>query len=180
MARAAINIKGMWDERTQDQRPEQEPPLPRRMTQAQNRSSPDLDRENSELIRRAAELLKISHADARKAAQVVLHAIRDRLPRDVLIRFGEQLPSFERRLYFSGWKSNPPLRTTFRAFLSDIQEKLPEVCRNDPISATRAVVLAIRECIDGRAQIRKVKEAFSPEMQPLFEPSRNDVHPCAG
>lgn len=131
-----------------------------------------------EVIGRVAELLKISRQKARRTTRSVLHTVRDRLPHEVLVPFGQQLPPFARRLYFNGWESsNAPITTSLRQFVVDIERKLPRVCLADPFSAIDAVLVAVREHI-GAPQMRKVKQAFAPEMHGLFDASPSSVHPC--
>jgi uncharacterized protein (DUF2267 family) len=149
-----------------------------------NRRTEGLNAPQSEVgkcavIGRVAELLKISRPKARNTTRSVLRAVRDRLPHEVLVPFGEQLPLRARRLYFDGWESSSaPITTSLRQFVVDIERDLPRVCLADPFSAINAVLVAVREHI-GTSQMRKVKQAFAPEMHGLFDASPSSVHPCS-
>ena len=134
--------------------------------------------EKCTVIGRVAELLKISRPKARKSVQTVLCTVRDRLPHDVLVPFGGQLPPFARHLYFEDWESaNAPITTSLWLFVEDIQQNLPDVCIADPFSAIRAVLIAVREHI-GKPNMANIKQAFALEMHGLFDASPASVHPC--
>lgn len=131
------------------------------------------------MIRRVAELLKISRSNARKSVQTVLRTVRNRLPHEVLVPFGDQLPPFARRLYFGGWEStNVPITTSLREFVVDVELDLPPVCFDDPFSAIHAVLIAVREHI-GVTQIGNIRETFAVEMHGLFDALPSSVHACA-
>lgn len=134
--------------------------------------------ERCTVIQRVAELLKISRPNASKSVQTVLNTVRDRLPHDVLVPFGERLPPFARGLYFHGWEStNAPINTSLRQFVEDTQVSLPNVCIADPFSAILAVLIAVREHI-GNSQMANVRQAFTQEMHGLFDASPANVRPC--
>ena len=63
--------------------------------------------------------------EAWKALRAVLHTVRDRLPLDVAVHFGAQLPMLIRGMYYEGWEpSKVPIKMTRESFLAAIQEKI--------------------------------------------------------
>jgi uncharacterized protein (DUF2267 family) len=130
------------------------------------------------LLERVAELLELSRIDARKSMRTVLHRLRDRLPHDVAVAFGEKLPPLVFGIYFESWQpSNIPLRTSLRQFGAEIQKRLPRACATEPIPATRAVLTAVREQV-GSTKIEEVKRALPQEMPSLFDALPNEIRPC--
>ncbi len=67
---------------------------------------------------------------AYRALQVVLHALRDRLPLEAVAALGSQLPLLVRGMYYEGWSPSgtPPRESEKQAFLSQIATAF----RNNP------------------------------------------------
>ena len=54
-------------------------------------------------LKAVAEQLQLDRHDAYIALRAVLHALRDRLPPEVAVHLGAQLPMLVRGLYYEGW-----------------------------------------------------------------------------
>jgi uncharacterized protein (DUF2267 family) len=77
-----------------------------------------------EWIARIAEALHMEKPDAYKTLRAVLQTVRDRLPLDLAVHFGAQLPMLIRGLYYEGSEpSNVPIN--MHNFPHDIQSFFP-------------------------------------------------------
>jgi uncharacterized protein (DUF2267 family) len=121
-----------------------------------------------EWIARIAEALHMEKRDAWKSLRAVLHTVRDRLPADVAVHFGAQLPMLIRGLYYEGWEpSEVPIKMSLRGFLEAIQRKIITDRTIDPIETTQAVLSVIANYV-GYGEMEKVKRSFPRDMQNLF------------
>ena len=121
-----------------------------------------------EWISRVAETEHMEKRDAWKALRAVLQTVRDRLPMDVAVHFGAQLPMLIRGMYFEGWEpSKVPIKMAIDEFLAAIQEKIVADRVIDPIAVTQDVLGVIASYI-GAGEMEKVKHSFPGDMQNLF------------
>jgi uncharacterized protein (DUF2267 family) len=101
-------------------------------------------------------------------AWVVLQTVRDRLPVDLAVHFGAQLPVLIRGLYYEdGTPSKVPLKMSREEFLDAIPEKIVADRVIDPLETTQAVLFIVSRNIGG-GEMEKVKHSFPQDMQPLF------------
>ena len=83
---------------------------------------------------------------AYRALQVVLHALRDRLPVEAVAALGAQLPLLVRGIYYEGWSpSGKPLKESEKEdFLSHIAAAFRNDPEVDPESVARAVFKVLK------------------------------------
>jgi uncharacterized protein (DUF2267 family) len=87
---------------------------------------------------------------AYNALRAVLHALRDRLPPEVAVHLGAQLPMLVRGIYYEGWHmaGKPTKGRSVQEFASHVQEGLPKQFPIDPVTVTRGVVEILWEKLD--------------------------------
>lgn len=75
------------------------------------------------------------------ALRAVLHALRDRLPPEVAVHLGAQLPMLVRGLYYEGWHmaGKPMKERSVQEFADHVLEELPPKFPVDPLTVTRGV-----------------------------------------
>jgi uncharacterized protein (DUF2267 family) len=121
-----------------------------------------------EWIARIGEALHMEKGDAYKALRAVLQTVRDRLPLDLAVHFGAQLPMLIRGLYYEGWEpSKVPIKMSRQEFLDAIQEKIVARRVVDPL-ATAQSVLSVAARYVGVGEMTKVMHSFPNDMQSLF------------
>jgi uncharacterized protein (DUF2267 family) len=121
-----------------------------------------------EWIARIAETLHMEKRDAWKSLRAVLQTTRDRLPVEVAVHFGAQLPMLIRGMYYEGWEpSKVPMKLMLREFLEIVQQSIVTDRTIDPVETTQAV-LAIVGSYVGLGEMEKVKQTFPRDMQNLF------------
>ena len=121
-----------------------------------------------EWIVRIAATEHMEKREAWKALRAVLQTVRDRLPLDVAVHFGEQLPMLIRGLYYEGWEpSKVPIKLTLRQFLDAVQTKIVAERMFDPIDVTQHVLSVIAIYVGG-GEMEKVKRSLPSDMQNLF------------
>src|SRR5271166_3842880 len=83
---------------------------------------------------------------AYRALQVVLHALRDRLPLEAVAALGSQLPLLVRGIYYEGWSpSETPLQESeTEDFLSQIAAAFGNNPEVDPERVARAVFKVLK------------------------------------
>ncbi len=87
---------------------------------------------------------------AYNALRAVLHALRDRLPPDVAVHLGAQLPMLVRGLYYEGWHmaGKPTKDRSAQDFADHVQKELPAQFAMDPLTVTRGVLEILWEKLD--------------------------------
>ena len=121
-----------------------------------------------EWIARIAKTEDMKKREAWKALRAVLQTVRDRLPVDVAVHFGAQLPMLIRGLYYEGWEpARAPIKLTLREFLEAIQREIVADRVLDPVEVTRDVLSVIATYVGG-GEMDKVKHSFPVDMQNLF------------
>ena len=104
----------------------------------------------------------------------VLRSLRDRVPLQVAVHLGAELPLLVRGLYYDRWHASdqPERYRTLHEFLGHVTEQLGAIRPVDPRHATRAVFdMLSRHVPEG--QIRKVRQALPEEVRALWsEPAQ--------
>jgi uncharacterized protein (DUF2267 family) len=96
------------------------------------------------------ELVLDSRQDAYRALRAVLHALRDRLPPEVAIKLGAQLPILVRGFYYENWHAagTPARERHLEHFADHIASELSEDFPVDALSAARGVFEILWEKLD--------------------------------
>jgi uncharacterized protein (DUF2267 family) len=83
---------------------------------------------------------------AYRALQVVLHALRDRLPVEAVAALGSQLPLLVRGMYYEGWSPSetPVPESEKEEFLSQIAAAFRNNPEIDPERVARAVLKVLK------------------------------------
>src|SRR5215211_6229248 len=120
-----------------------------------------------EWIARIAEALHMEKRDAWKSLRAVLQTLRDRLPVDLAVHFGAQLPMLLRGLYYEGWEpSQVPIKMSREEFLAAVQSRVIADRVIDP-EETVQTVLAIVADHAGGGELEKVMHSLPKDMQSL-------------
>lgn len=103
------------------------------------------------------------------ALAAVLRALRDRLPFDLAIHLGTQLPIIVRGIYYEQWShpAQPDKSRSREEFLARVAEGLASVRPVNPERATRIVLQVLDRHIDP-GQTRKVREALPEDIRSLW------------
>ena len=100
----------------------------------------------------------------------VLRAIRDRIPLELAVHLGSQLPRLVRGIYYDQWHAPGGMGEKPRSldeFLEPIAEQLAQIRPINTRNATRAVFrLLSRHVTPG--QVEKVKHALPGEVQAIW------------
>jgi len=102
--------------------------------------------------------------------EVVLHAVRGRIPLELAVHLGSQLPLRVRGLYYDQWHAPSRMGEKPRsldAFLAPIGEQLAQIHPINPSNATRAVFRILSQHVNP-GQIEKVKHALPGEVQAIW------------
>ncbi|MGF9764557.1 DUF2267 domain-containing protein [Microvirga sp. 0TCS3.31] len=100
----------------------------------------------------------------------VLRAVRDRIPLELAVHLGSQMPLLVRGLYYDLWYAPGRLDEkprTLDAFLSPISEQLTQTRSINAHSATQAVFRILSRHVNP-GQIEKVKHALPGEVQAIW------------
>jgi uncharacterized protein (DUF2267 family) len=104
------------------------------------------------------------------ALRTVLHALRDRLPLNLAVHLGAQLPLLVRGIYYDQWHAPGGMGEKPRSldeFLEPIGEQLAQSRPINARNATQAVFrLLSRHVTPG--QVEKVKHALPGEVQAIW------------
>ncbi|MFI5343909.1 MAG: DUF2267 domain-containing protein [Chlamydiales bacterium] len=91
------------------------------------------------------ELMHLLHWDDQQKAYLALrgtlHALRDRLPLEIVVKFGAQLPMLIRGFYYEGWKpTDSPLKMkSIQEFLDFVATHFHETSLNQKTDIERVV-----------------------------------------
>jgi uncharacterized protein (DUF2267 family) len=87
---------------------------------------------------------------AYNALRAVLHALRDRVPPEVAVHLGAQLPTLIRGIYYEGWHmaGTPTKDRSVQKFTDHVSEGLPPNFPVDPLTVTRGVFEILWERLD--------------------------------
>ncbi len=97
------------------------------------------------------ELLALENRHhAYNALRAVLHALRDRLPPEVAVKLGAQLPMMVRGIYYEGWHmaATPTKERHIEEFVAHILRELPPQFPIDPLTAARGVYEVLWQKLD--------------------------------
>lgn len=101
---------------------------------------------------------------------VVLRVVRDRIPLELAVHLGSQLPLLVRGLYYDQWHAPGRMDDKPRsldAFLAPIGERLNQIRPLDPRAVTGAVFTVLARHVD-TGQAEKVRQALPGEVQALW------------
>jgi uncharacterized protein (DUF2267 family) len=103
------------------------------------------------------------------ALRAVLHALRDRLPLNLAVHLGAQLPLLVRGIYYDNWHPQPETTRERRQeeFLEHVQAGLQGTRPVNVEDATRVVFGVIARHVTG-GQVDKVRQALSKPLQALW------------
>jgi uncharacterized protein (DUF2267 family) len=84
------------------------------------------------------------------ALRAVLHALRDRLPPEVAVHLGAQLPTLVRGVYYEGWHmaGKPTKDRSLQEFADHVLKELPPQFPVDPLSVASGVFETLWERLD--------------------------------
>jgi uncharacterized protein (DUF2267 family) len=84
------------------------------------------------------------------ALRAVLHALRDRLPPEVAVHLGAQLPTLLRGVYYEGWHlaGKPTKQRSVQKFSDHVLKELPPQFPMDPLTVVRGVFETLWEKLD--------------------------------
>jgi uncharacterized protein (DUF2267 family) len=84
------------------------------------------------------------------ALRAVLHALRDRLPPEVAVHLGAQLPTLVRGVYYEGWHmaGKPTKERSVEGFADHVLRALPPGFPMDPLTVARGVFETLWEKLD--------------------------------
>ena len=84
------------------------------------------------------------------ALRAVLHALRDRLPPEVAVHLGAQLPTLVRGVYYEGWHmaGKPTKDRSVQDFSEHVLKELPPQFPMDALTVSRGVFEALWEKLD--------------------------------
>jgi uncharacterized protein (DUF2267 family) len=96
------------------------------------------------------ELVLANRHEAYRALRVVLHALRDRLPPEVAIKLGAQLPILVRGFYYEGWHAagTPTRERRLEDFADHVALELAGDFPVDALAAARGVFEILWEKLD--------------------------------
>lgn len=98
----------------------------------------------------AEQLLLEDRHHAYNALRAVLHALRDRLPPEVAVHLGAQLPMLVRGIYYEGWRmaGKPTKERNAGDFADHVRKGLPLEFPLEPLMVTRGVFEILWERLD--------------------------------
>jgi uncharacterized protein (DUF2267 family) len=103
------------------------------------------------------ELRLDNRQQAYSALRAVLHTLRDRLPPEVAIKLGAQLPILVRGVYFEGWHAagTPTRERHLEDFAEHVLSELPREFPVDALTVARGVFEILWEKL-GPGELEKV------------------------
>ncbi len=105
---------------------------------------------------------------AYNALRAVLHALRDRLPPEMVVHLGAQLPMLVRGIYYEGWHmaGKPTKDRTVQEFADHVREELPPQFPMDPLTVSRGVFEILWEKLDP-GEIAKLRDHLPASLRTL-------------
>ena len=105
---------------------------------------------------------------AYNALRAVLHALRDRLPPEVAVHLGAQLPMLVRGIYYEGWHmaGKPTKERNAQEFADHVLKGLPPQFPMDPLTVTRGVFEILWEKLDP-GDFAKLMNHLPDSLRPL-------------
>jgi uncharacterized protein (DUF2267 family) len=99
----------------------------------------------------------------------VLRAVRDRVPLELAVHLGAQLPILVRGTYYDQWASPGTIdrSRSLEEFLARIGQELANIRPVNVRDATRAVCRILSRHVD-RGQIEKVRQSLPEEVRALW------------
>jgi uncharacterized protein (DUF2267 family) len=108
------------------------------------------------------------------ALRATLHAVRDRLPTELVVHFGAGLPTMIRGIYYDGW--HPSAARLREAHAEDFAEAMRrELHGHTELQNVEQVALAVMGVIEGRmdaGQIDHILEALPKQVRALWHIAR--------
>jgi uncharacterized protein (DUF2267 family) len=106
--------------------------------------------------------------DAWKSLRAVVQTLCDRLPTDLAVHFGSQLPMLVRGLYYEGWEpSKVPIKMSREEFLAVAQSRIIADRVIDLVETVQNALAIVANHIGG-GEMHKVMDAFPRDIQSLF------------
>ena len=105
---------------------------------------------------------------AYSALRAVLHALRDRVPPEVAIKLGAQLPILLRGIFYENWHAagTPTKERHAREFADHVRSELPQYFPVDPLTVTRGVFEILWERLD-RGEFEKLMNHLPAPLREL-------------
>lgn len=96
------------------------------------------------------ELQLDNRQQAYSALRAVLHALRDRVPPDVAIKLGAQLPILVRGIYYENWHAaeTPTKERHAAEFADHVATQLPQQYPVNPLTVVRGVFETLWRMLD--------------------------------
>ncbi|MBI5265084.1 MAG: DUF2267 domain-containing protein [Bradyrhizobium sp.] len=115
-----------------------------------------------------AQLQLENRQQAYSALRAVLHALRDRLPPEVAVKFGAQLPMLVRGLYYDGWhpSGTPTKERHVEEFAAHVFAELPQQFPANPMTVIRGVFEVLWEKLDP-GELSKLMEHLPASIRSL-------------
>ena len=119
-------------------------------------------------LKAVAEQLQLDRHDAYIALRAVLHALRDRLPPEVAVHLGAQLPMLVRGFYYEGWHmaGKPTRDRSVQDFLEHVLKELPPQFPMDALTVSRGVFETLWEKLD-RGEFAKLMDHLPVSLRTL-------------
>ena len=97
-----------------------------------------------------AEIALDNRQEAYNALRAVLHALRDRLPPEVAVKLGAQLPALVRGIFYEGWHAagTPTKERHVEDFVEHVLSGLPRNYPIDALTVTQGVFEILWERLD--------------------------------
>ena len=122
-------------------------------------------------LKRVAEELQFDNRQqAYNALRAVLHTLRDRLPPEVAIKLGAQLPILVRGFFYENWHAagTPTKERHVEDFVEHVWSELPQQFPVDPLTVTRGVFEVLWEQVDP-GEFEKVMQHLPASLRALRE-----------
>jgi len=99
----------------------------------------------------------------------VLHALRDRLPRDEAVQLGAQLPMLIRGFYYEGWhcQDKPKAYHHKEPFLEQVRNEVPVLDDAQLESAVTSVFETMEREIPG-GELKQVRHALPSDLREMW------------